>query len=101
MKDKHKDDIEKIKNGQPVGTGDGEAPSTPVKAKTPNKRKTKAEGDGEAEGSPKKKATPRKKEAAEGEADDATGSPKKKATPRKKKTEVVMEEENVEDEATV
>jgi hypothetical protein len=104
MKDKHKDDMEKIKNGQPVGTGDGEAPSTPVKAKTPNKRKTKAEADGDAEGSPKKKATPRKKkevvEEEKGAEGEAEGSPKKKATPRKKKTDIVKEE-NVEDEEMV
>ncbi|KAF1832402.1 hypothetical protein BDW02DRAFT_590434 [Decorospora gaudefroyi] len=89
LKEKHKDDIEKIKNGQPLGAapaaGDGEAAATPTKVKTPRKRKTKAEM------------------AAEGDANaDAEGSPKKKPTPRKKKADVVKEEKvKVEDDVEV
>lgn len=83
LKEKHKDDIEKIKAGQPIAasaatTVDGETTSTPSKPKTPRKRKTKAEGEAEADG-------------------DANGSPKKKAASgRKRKAEVVKD--GVEDE---
>ena len=72
LKEKHKNDIEKIKNNRPlVAAADGEATATPEKPKTPRKRKRKvAEGsadgndDAAAEGSPKKKATPRKRKGA-------------------------------------
>lgn len=94
LKQKHKNDIEKIKNGLPLSTAsaDGEATATPEKPKaTPRKRKSKiVEGadanseDGVAEGSlkKKKKVTPR---------------------PRKKKGEVVEEvkSESIEDEEMI
>lgn len=73
LKEKHKDDIQKIRNGQPLVTAaDGEATATPEKPKTPRKRKSKAAGgeadandDAAAEGSPKKKAaTPTKRKGA-------------------------------------
>ncbi|CAG5185109.1 uncharacterized protein ALTATR162_LOCUS11224 [Alternaria atra] len=92
LKQKHKNDIEKIKNGLPLSTAsaDVEATAIPEKPKaTPRKRKSKiVEGadanseDGVAEGSPKKKVTPR---------------------PRKKKGEVVEEvkSESIEDEEMI
>jgi hypothetical protein len=91
LKEKHKNDIEKIKNGQPLGLADTDgATASPEKPKaTPRKRKSKmvdgADAKGEdaaAEGSPKKKATPR---------------------PRKKKAEVVEEvkNESIEDEEMI
>lgn len=91
MKEKHKEDMENIKNGLPLGpAAAGGATATPEKPKaTPRKRKSKiVEGadanseDGAAEGSPKKKVTPR---------------------PRKKKGEVVEEvkSESIEDEEMI
>lgn len=58
MKEKHKDDIEKIKAGEALTAAlaaDGGEP------KTPRKRKSKVDAEGEAAESPKKMATPRKK----------------------------------------
>ena len=92
LKEKHKDDITKIKNGQafgaPTAAAGGDATATPEKPKakaTPRKRKSKVdfgagEDGGEAEGSPKKKAAPR-------------GRPKKKVEAK----EEVKEEELLED----
>ncbi|KAL6707832.1 hypothetical protein ACN47E_003732 [Coniothyrium glycines] len=77
LKEKHKEDIEKIKSGQPVAPtieGDGTTKSEKAKA-TPRKRKTKAEAGEEAEG-------------------DKTGSPKKKATPRKKQVDIMKDEKS-------
>ncbi|KAF1848332.1 uncharacterized protein K460DRAFT_364301 [Cucurbitaria berberidis CBS 394.84] len=85
LKEKHKDDIEKIKNHQPVNvaaSASGEATATPEKSKTPRKRKTKAEGDSADNG-------------------DADGSPKKKAGGRKKKADVVKEEMDEDEEMLV
>ncbi|KAL1794001.1 hypothetical protein ACET3X_007422 [Alternaria dauci] len=90
MKEKHKEDMERIKNGVPLGPAAGEGVgATREKPKTtPKKRKSKivegADADGEAEG--------------------AEGSPKKKATPRsrKKKNEAVeVKNEWIEDEEMV
>lgn len=81
LKEKHKEDIEKIKNGETINAAPGtanETTATPEKSKSPRKRKTKAVGDGEAGG-------------------DAKGSPKKKTGGRKKKADDVKEE-SVEDE---
>jgi hypothetical protein len=63
LNQKHKDDIEKIKAGQPLTATAAPAAGgdKPDKPKTPRKRKSKVEVEGEAEESPKKKATPRKK----------------------------------------
>jgi hypothetical protein len=66
LKEKHKDDIEKIRASQPLTAtaapaADGDKPEKP---KTPRKRKSKVDVEGEAEESPKKKATPRKKKGA-------------------------------------
>ncbi|EOA85141.1 hypothetical protein ACJQWK_07210 [Exserohilum turcicum] len=87
LKEKHKDDIEKIKNGQ--STTAAKAPASPEKARTPRKRNSKAvNGDADAD------------------ADGGDGSPRKKrATPRKRKSttpaaaEVLVKEEVVEDVA--
>ena len=64
LKEKHKEDIEKIKAGQPVASsGDGEAATPGQRQKTPRKRKPKSDtvGEAEGEGSPKKKPTGRRK----------------------------------------
>lgn len=118
LRRKHKDDVEKIKNGQPLGGGagsEGETADVAKKAekpKTPRKRKSKAaedendmEGNDAAEGSPKKKSTLRKKKTGavkeETAEDDAGGSPKKKVVPSKRKADLVKEEvkeETVEEE---
>ncbi|KAF1939600.1 hypothetical protein EJ02DRAFT_456804 [Clathrospora elynae] len=85
LKEKHKDDINNIKNGQPLGpapTGEQGETTTPVKPKAaPRKRKTKAET-----------------EATNGDVEE--GSPKKKAGGHKKQVDVVKEE-NVEDKAVI
>lgn len=93
LKEKHKSDIEKIKNGLPFGTAaaDDGATATPEKPKaSPRKRKSKIVEGADAMG----------KEGAVTE-----GSPKKKATPRprKKKGEVAEEakDEGIEDEEMV
>lgn len=82
LKEKHKEDIEKIKAGQPFAApADGNVTSTPDKPKaTPRKRKVKTDSEGTV---------------------DADGSAKKKATPRKKKADNVKEEEHVEEEAMI
>ncbi|RYN25672.1 hypothetical protein AA0113_g5165 [Alternaria arborescens] len=63
MKEKHGEDMEKIKNGLPLGpaAGDGVGATLDKPKTTPKKRKNKTvEGeDDPAESSPKKKATPR------------------------------------------
>jgi hypothetical protein len=66
LKEKHKDDMEKIKAGQaltaaPANSAGGDAAAS-EKPKTPRKRKSKVDTEGsDANESPKKKATPRKK----------------------------------------
>ncbi|KAI4667263.1 uncharacterized protein J4E92_003928 [Alternaria infectoria] len=97
LKEKHKDDIVKIKNGQafaPAAAAGGDAAATPEKPKpkaTPKKRKSKVdveagEDGGEADGSPKKKATPR-------------GRPKKKVEAKEevKEKEALVDEDVLED----
>ena len=97
LKEKHKDDIVKIKNGQafaPAAAAGGDAAATPEKPKakaTPKKRKSKVdveagEDGGEADGSPKKKATPR-------------GRPKKKVEAKEevKGKEALVDEDVLED----
>ncbi|KAH3990715.1 hypothetical protein HBH98_148150 [Parastagonospora nodorum] len=66
LKEKHKDDIEKIKAGQALTTAPDASASggaaASEKPKTPRKRKSKVDTEGgDADESPKKKATPRKK----------------------------------------
>jgi hypothetical protein len=88
LKEKHKDDIQKIKDNKPFNApADGSAPATPSKPKTPRKRKTKADAEGSCgEESPKKKA--------------AGGGRKKKDEAATVKEEVKVEEEG-EDEIQV
>ena len=88
LKEKHKDDIVKIKNGQAFGapTAAANTDATPEKPKakaTPKKRKSKLDLDAGEDG---------------GEAD---GSPKKKATPRGRKKKVEVKEEVKEEEGLV
>jgi len=96
-KEKHKDDITKIKNGQAfapaAATTTDATPEKPKVKATPKKRKSKVDLDagedgGEADGSPKKKATPR-------------GRPKKKVEAKEevKEEEGLVEEEMLEEEA--
>jgi hypothetical protein len=85
LKEKYKDDIEKIKASQALtaasASANGEAVAMPEKVKTPGKRKAKidAESYGKA---------------------DVEGSPKKKAGGRKKKGEATPIKEEVNEEAT-
>ncbi|KAI4914622.1 hypothetical protein J4E90_004653 [Alternaria incomplexa] len=93
LKEKHKDDIAKIKNGQAFGPLPTTTDATPEKPKakaTPKKRKSKVDLDANAD-------------VNGGDGGEAEGSPKKKAAPRgrKKKVEVkeeVKEEEGLEEE---
>ncbi|KAI8939007.1 hypothetical protein NX059_004850 [Plenodomus lindquistii] len=58
LKDKHNDDMNNIKAGQPLKVAEEEGGTVP---KTPSKRKHKVNTDADNEGSPKKKATGRKR----------------------------------------
>ncbi|KAI4688352.1 hypothetical protein J4E81_007948 [Alternaria sp. BMP 2799] len=95
LKEKHKDDITKIKNGQAfapaAATTTDATPEKPKAKATPKKRKSKVDLDagedgGEADGSPKKKATPR-------------GRPKKKVEAKEevKGKEALVDEDVLED----
>ncbi|KAI4644252.1 hypothetical protein J4E93_006152 [Alternaria ventricosa] len=95
LKEKHKDDIVKIKNGQAfapaASTATDVSPEKPKAKATPKKRKSKLDLEANDDGNG-------------GDGGEADGSPKKKATPRgrKKKVEVkeeVKEEEMLEEEA--
>ncbi|KAI4634022.1 uncharacterized protein J4E87_001191 [Alternaria ethzedia] len=98
LKEKHKDDIVKIKNGQAFApaaatTTDGtpEKPKAKPKA-TPKKRKSKLDLDaGAGNGG----------EDGKCEEDVTEGSPKKKATPRGRKKKVEVKEEVKEEEGLV
>ncbi|KAI4952838.1 hypothetical protein J4E86_006374 [Alternaria arbusti] len=102
LKEKHKDDITKIKNGQAFGppptAAGGDAAATPEKLKakpkaTPKKRKSKADLDaGAGHGGEDGKV---------GDGGEADGSPKKKATPRGRKKKVEVKEEVKEEEGLV
>ena len=89
LKEKHKDDIIKIKNGQAfapaASTATDVSPEKP-KAKpkaTPKKRKSKVDLDAGEDGA------------------EADGSPKKKATPRGRKKKVEVKEEVKKEEGLV
>jgi len=96
LKEKHKDDIVKIKNGQafgapPTTAAGGDVAATPEKPKvkaTPKKRKSKLDLEASADGNG-------------GDGGGADGSPKKKATPRGRKKKVEVKEEVKEEEGFV
>ncbi|KAI4606237.1 hypothetical protein J4E80_010214 [Alternaria sp. BMP 0032] len=92
LKEKHKDDIIKIKNGQAfapaAATTTDATPEKPKAKATPKKRKSKLDLEGNADGNG-------------GDGADADGSPKKKATPRGRKKKVEVKEEVKEEEGLV
>jgi hypothetical protein len=90
LKEKHRDDIEKIKAGQVLtaapASDAGETVATPdKKPKTPRKRKSKVDMEAKPEESPKKKAAGRKKKGDASPVHDAAAGN--------------VKEENVEDDA--